>query len=539
MRLRRKHYILRLSIAATAVTLLTAGCANTNGNGNDGVVAVSDLGDLEDGIVNADPATGEPEDGGTLTFAAYAEPASLDPAKTIASATTGGIEMVNIYDSIMRYDAETGTIVPQLAEDLTSDPDFRTWTLTIPDNVTFSDGTLMDASAVKYSQQRYSESEGPESGLWNANVASIETPTQHTIIYTLNKPWPNFPSILTSGPGMIVAKSAGPVDGDFTPIGAGPFSLAKWQQGTSMTLSAREDYWGGPPSLDAIEIAYMPTTQVSMDTFNNDEVDMTLAREPDDVAFMLEHGIAGFASTTNATNITMINASPGRPGADQRVRKAMQLAIDPGLISKRTYGMEAIGSNQLFAEASKWNTSTDGPSYDPEQAKRLVAEAKADGFDGHIVSVFGPSQAKQKQALSTEAMLEAVGFNVETKILPTFSDQIRLVAAERNYDLSDWGLSIRDPNPLSKMAAAMTSEGSQTYGMYTSKKMDSLIEKFQTTSGDKTKRELMSNIQMQVNRDVPFLVNGSFPEYVGWQQNVHGIKGTSNSMVLLGEAWKA
>src|SRR5699024_1461429 len=225
--------------------------------------------------------------------------------------------------------------------------------------------------------------------------------------YTLNKTWPEFSFLLTSGPGMIVAPSAGPVGDGFTPIGAGPFTLGDWKQGTSLTLTARPDYWDGAPHLEKVEFAYMPTMQVSMETMFNGDVDMVFVREPDDVNALLQRDIPGYVNMTAASNAGIINAAPGRAGSDPRVRKAMQLAVDPAVLSRRAYGDPAFGESTLFPGYSRWHTDVTAPQPDPEQARELVAAAKADGFNGEIVTINAPDQAKQQQAIALEAQLEA------------------------------------------------------------------------------------------------------------------------------------
>lgn len=135
-------------------------------------------------------------------------------------------------------------------------------------------------------------------------------------------------------------------------------------------------------------------------------------------------------------------------------------------------------------------------------------------------------------------MLEAVGFNVEINLVPSVNDQIRLVAADRNYDVAGWGMAFREADPYPKMFATMSTGGTQTYGMYTSTEMDALLAEFQQEPDLTAKRNTVDRIQQQINRDVPFLVYGPFAEFVVWNDDVHGVLGSSNSMILLSGAWK-
>ncbi len=530
----------RRSVAAgagcVALLLAASGCASTDAQGGAGGEATG-LADLRDGMVNAVDAPGDPRAGGVVNFGAYSEPTSLDPAKTIAAVTTGGIEMVNIYDSLMRYDAEQQADVPQMAESLTPDDTFTTWTLTLRDGVTFSDGTPVDAAAVKASQERFGAANGPDAAVWNANVVDIATPDDQTVVYTLDHPWPLFSNTLTTGAGMIVAPAAGPPGDGFTPIGAGPFEFSAWAQGTSMELTAREDYWGGAPHLDGLKTVYLPATEVGRQTFLNGGLDTILLREPVDITPVLSEGYPGYVAMTAISNTAIINAAPGEAGADPRVRKAVQLAVDPAAIAQRTYGDDAVAGSALFADYSRWHTDVAGPVADPDAARALVAQAKADGFDGNLVLDSGPGQSKQRQMLALEAQLEAVGFAVEARQQQTFPDHIRAIA-QGDYDLAEWGINLREPDPYVKMVAAMHSGGKQTYGMYTSARMDELITAFQTADGDEAKLAAMAGIQRQVNEDAPFLVMGFYPEYVAMQRNLHGVVGSSGTMLLFGDAWK-
>ncbi|CAM3346447.1 ABC transporter substrate-binding protein [Nocardioides dubius] len=524
------HALLAVGLAAT----LVAGCSSAE-SGNGGKQEAVDLSGIKEGYLGKDKE-GTAVEGGTLTMASFAEPRSLDPAVTIAALTTGGSEMLNIYDSLMRYDASDQSFVPQLAEEISTE-DNKTWTLKLRDGVLFSDGSTLDAAAVKASQERYASMPAPEAALWKANVANVETPDSSTVVYTLTKPWVQFPGILTTGPGMIVGKGSG--EGEtFKPIGAGPYTLGKWAPQESLTLDSRDDYWGGAPKLDAVKFVYLPNALTAIESQRKGEVDVAFIREPDQVEDALKGDPHGIVNMTAAQNSALINAEKGRPGADPRIRKAMQLAIDTQLLTERAFNGAGGGSPTIFPGYSRWHGETEGLAYDPEAAKKLVEEAKADGFDGKIHYVDGSDPASRETALAVKALLEAVGFEVETELTRTVADLITKVAVDRDYDVSAWGHSFREPDPIPKMFAIMHSTGTQLYGSYTSPEMDALLERFQVAPTYEEQAGVMDEIQQKVNEDVPFLVFGPYAETVLWNENVRGVLGAGNSMVLFSQAWK-
>ncbi len=204
-----------LLTALTATAVLLAGCAG-GGSG-----AATDASDVTTGLVGEQSDGGDPVSGGTLSYATYNGVSSLDPADRQDGGATGGSEMAAIYDLLMRYDPETKEYQPQLAQSLTPNGDNTVWTLALRPGVTFSDGTPVDAAAVRWSIGHYLDKKATHSQVWKATVADIQSPDPSTVVFTLKQPWNEFPIMFTTGPGMIVAPSS-MATGTFTPIGAGP-----------------------------------------------------------------------------------------------------------------------------------------------------------------------------------------------------------------------------------------------------------------------------------------------------------------------------
>src|SRR5262245_35968689 len=97
-----------------------------------------------------------PKQGGSATFAMINEISSLDPAKIINAASQGGPIGNGLYDVLIWVDTQTGKVNPGLALSLTSQ-DGANWTMKLRPNVKFTDGTSLDAAAVKFSWDRLKE----------------------------------------------------------------------------------------------------------------------------------------------------------------------------------------------------------------------------------------------------------------------------------------------------------------------------------------------------------------------------------------------
>jgi len=519
-----------------AAALVLSGC----GGGSDGDKGGSTDGKFEyvEGFFGPADDASEPKDGGTLSYAGYSEPRSLDPAVTIAAASTGGTELVALYDSLMRYDADAEEYVPQLAAGLESNAELTEWTLTLRPDVRFSDGTPLDAAAVVASQKRYAATTSPDAALWKANVKSVEATDDHTVVYTMNGPFAWFASLLSGGPGMIVAASAGPVGEGFKPVGAGPFVLERQAAGEELVLEANEDYWNGRPHLDELRFVYLGEQTTVQDSFEGGSIEGGYFRDPDVVDAVLASGSRGYANLVAMSDTALINSAEGRPGADVRVRKALQLAIDPEMIRARVYDGHGLASTRIFPEYSRWYAEdVDGIQPDAEEARKLLEEAKADGYDGKITYLDSNTSAARDTGQVIKAALEAIGFEVELELVPTVTDLIARMSVQRDYDLAGYGLNYREGDPYSKMFSTMHSTGTQTNGVATSPEMDAALEKLQGAVDDDVAREALAEVQRAYNETVPFLTWMPFAEISAWADNVHGVKGGANSMVHFDEAW--
>ncbi|MDF1604696.1 ABC transporter substrate-binding protein [Nocardioides sp. YIM 152315] len=532
---RRSVRGLRSAVAVMATVALVAGCGSSSDDDDADKQPGAQERTYTEGLLNIDDS-GEPKDGGTLSFAAFSEPAALDPAVTIAAGSTGGVEMAAIYDTLMRYESADKDFVPQLAESLEPNDDFSEWTLTLRDGVKFSDGSALDSAAVKWSQERYVANSGPETALWAGNVTAIETPDPQTVVYKLVGPWVLFPSILSTGPGMIVAK-ASDAGAKFQPIGAGPFTFGAWKPQEELVLKANEGYWDGRPHLDEFRSVFLSDQQAAIDSMKSGSLGMVFVRDADKVDPLLDEKTPGYMNMVAASNIAVINAEEGRPGADVRVRKAMVMGINPDLIRERAADGHGLAGSTIFQDYSRWHGETEGLPYDPEEAKKLLEEAKADGYDGKLVYKDQSDPVSRAVALVVKANLEQVGFEVELDLDRTVADTITAVAVNHDYDVSGWGLSFREGDPFSKMFSTTDSESPATLGMATTPEMDKLLDEFKAASGEADQVEIMDKIQQQSNEQASYLNWGPVAEYIAWSPDLHGVVGGMNSIALLSKAW--
>jgi ABC-type oligopeptide transport system substrate-binding subunit len=162
-------------------------------------------------------------------------PASLDPADStqLDSVETRGLSRL-LFDTFVTLD-ERGRPLPALASSWKAEPGNQRWQFNIRRGVTFQDGSALGADAAAASL-RYANPD------WKVVSAG------EAVVIECGVPTANLPAILTLPRNAIVKRSGGKV------TGSGPFAVSAWDPGKTISLTARDDYWGGRAFLDGIEI---------------------------------------------------------------------------------------------------------------------------------------------------------------------------------------------------------------------------------------------------------------------------------------------
>jgi peptide/nickel transport system substrate-binding protein len=539
---RRTWFVATLLVGALA----TAGCSSSSSSSGDSNDKDSSAGGLSKseiyttGLVGTKSDAGDPKQGGTLTVADFGEPRVLNPAQTYANGATGGSAMAAVYDTLMRYDFGSSSFKPQLAESLTSD-DNVTWTLKLRDGVKFTDGTPLNADAVLGSLKYYEANYAYQSLLLLANVADMKKTDDLTVVFTLRSPWATFPNMLAQGPGMIMAPAAYKNPKAFKPIGAGPFVFEKYSPGEELVLKANPDYVNGAPHLDALRFIWLggADDQPKLDALKSGAADTAFVRDAAVVEKARDEGMAGMMFATGLGDNMWINTRKGHPGADVRVRQAINYAFDPKAYIARTLDGAGLPTKSLFAKTSPWFTGVTPPAADLEKAKTLLKEAEADGYDGKITYSHAADPSSQAGAVAIKAMLEAAGFKVTLDPVRSIADQVQKVYVDHSYDLAVAATTIPDEDPYSRLAGALGSKSPSNPTGYSSPEMDGLLAQLQAADSPDTGKPIMAKIEQLWDTDVPGIAIAAGGTFEPWNKNVHGMEPTTETMFLFDKAWKS
>ncbi len=293
-----------------------------------------------------------------------------------------------VYEGLVKY-GKKGEMLPSLAESWDISEDGKKYTFYLRKGVTFSDGTPLNAEAVKFSFDRWVYD--PKSS--SVNIAryldTIEIADEMTIVFTFKeKYYPILTEFSYPRPvrimGINSVDPAGDPKGAFVkPIGTGAWVVDSYQKDQTAVLTANPNYWGEVPSVKKIEFFVIPDAQARIYAMQNNEIDITggpMSSVAIDSLPSLKDAenidIKYYPSTTSFFGIFNYNNPALRSIA---VRKAMNMLIDKKAIVEHL--MNGIGkpAKALFQEDVPYTNDENSEWYPftVEKAKKLLAD---DGF---------------------------------------------------------------------------------------------------------------------------------------------------------------
>jgi peptide/nickel transport system substrate-binding protein len=311
------------------------------------------------------PASGEQ----VLRYAPQLFPVSLDvqqyPAEEPVQTTVGQVlETLTVM--------KDGEPAPKLATSW-ENPDQNTWIFHLREGVTFSDGTPFTAKDVKGSLDRLISLKGSLQPLLSA-ITAVEATDEHTVTIRTSSPLGTLPSTLSLvfiGQGDKVADEAY----WRKPVGTGPFTVESFSPDDKVVLVRNENYWGPKAKLARVEILDMPEISARITALKNNEVDVLTSIPPDQVAEVSEADGIKYGTGPSYNYYFIWFNHNNKPLDNVKVRQAMWHAINVKGTVEGLFGDLGSVAQAPITQSVFGATQLQPYEYDPEKAKRLLAEA--------------------------------------------------------------------------------------------------------------------------------------------------------------------
>jgi len=329
------------------------------------------------------PAT-SPTNGGTLTIVDNVDYAQMDPFILTWTNPAYGL----IYDFLMVYKPDYSGFAPQLADSWTISADNKSVTFKLHPGVKFTDGTPMDAAAVKWNLDRYRDKKvaSPPSDVLGDLVTDVSAPDNQTVVLTLAHPSAILFDSL-SGCAMVsptAFQKVGADNYDKSPVGTGPYMVKEQVANDHRTLVRNPDYAWPAPWFDNKGPAYPDTVIVKQLT--------------DD------------ATMYSALETGQVQVAPIPTQFLDQARKNANLAVVQGIEN----GIQYIGFNNQAAPFDNKNVRQDiGYAINRDEIIKVAWNGEADAIYGPL----SPSQFGYSEAAETEARKQSYNTDTAKKML--------------------------------------------------------------------------------------------------------------------------
>ena len=390
-------------------------------------------------------------DGGTFVFGAAGAPEMFDPFY----ATDGETFRVTrqIFEGLVGIEPGTAEVVPELATKWTPNDDGTEWTFELRDDVKFQDGTDFNADAVCANFERmFDQNEAGQTAgeYWGYVMGSFKNDAANSLYQgceatdefeatvTISGPTSGFPTMLSlaslsmqSPTAMeegdangIAAEGEGfsfPAYAD-APVGTGPFTFGEYDEANgTITLERNDDYYGEKAGVSELVFRVIPDESTRRQELEAGSINGYDLPNPVDWQGLEDDGNS--VEIRDAFNILYLGFNldgQNEQLKDPKVRQALYHAINRDqLVSTQLPEGATVATQFMPDTVSGYNTDLQPYDYNPDEAKKLLAEAGAEGMEltfaypTEVSRPYMPDPEKIYDALKTD--LEAVGVKVNVK----------------------------------------------------------------------------------------------------------------------------
>ena len=428
----------------------------------------------------------------SFVFAQAASPATLDPS--ISNSVETSRIAAQILEGLVSADPSTGEPLPGLAESWEIDGDNRSVIFTLRRGISFHDGAALNAEAVRANFHKWREqAESDEPWAPRTSFATVfrhgntdpSTPSSYggcevvderTVKIVLRHPYHPLlhaltqPSFGLASPDSIAADTS-----HNHPVGTGPFRFDS-ADATAVRLSVNPDYWAGLGHLGSVEFRSVPDSKVRYAALVSGQVDAYDQVGLDDFAPLARSGTQVLFRDPYSVSYVGINQRLPLL-QDVTIRRAIAAAIDRGAIARELFPNGTNVANQFIP--ARFNVDGDDlqvPGFNPQRARDLLSDSD---YDGERLSFYYPrntsrlylQKPEQVFAMMSE-QLTRVGFNLDPVAVEWDDDYVQKVTdpdSRHALSLMGWSGGFRDPdNFLGPLMGSPNAEfGIRSTGLFT------------------------------------------------------------------------
>ncbi len=469
-----------------------------------------------------------------------------------------------IYQGLFRLNQKTLKVEKCLAEDYTVNEDATVWTMTLRDGVYFHDDACFDGGKgrkvtvddFKYCFDKLCESY-PDNKLYElfqdrvvgakeyfastqsgspleGGVSGVKV-IGNSIEITLSSPFSAFNKVLSHSACWVFPKEAWNKYGSDMRkncVGTGPFKVDVIKESVQVRLVRNDNYWESDehgnqlPYINIIKTTFTQDKRTELSSFQSGKLDMIWKLPVEEMSSVLgtlkeaqngENTEFQYQQKRGMATQFYCFLHTSELFSDVRVRKAFNLAINREELVKYTLQGEGEPGIHGFVPGfgAYDNKTIKGFNFDPEQARKLMAESgHTNGKGLENITLYinegGSTNILLAEAIQSQ-LSETIGvkINIEPLQMPIHIQKFQ--TGQEDFWRIAWVADYPDPENFLKLFYGKnvptdpTAESFPNFSRYTNPEFDAMFERALAEVDDKTRNELFHSCDSLLIADAAFM----------------------------------